>query len=79
MDEDRVQEHDRGVREVIEVRQPELPGGITFKWHITYVPQDSSEGVALRADQAHAIRELLEWMSGERLRRARQPSDNGSI
>jgi hypothetical protein len=79
MDEKHVQQHDNRVHEVIEARQPKRRGSITFERHIKYVPRDSSEGEALRADQARAIRELLEWISGERPRRDRPPSHNGSI
>ena len=77
MDENRVQENDEGVRELIEVRRPEAPRGVTFEWHIKQAPRDSSEGEALRADQAEAIRGLLERLSDQRLHGDRPASDNG--
>jgi hypothetical protein len=62
MHDNRVREHEDGVREVIEVHRPEGCGGITFEWHIKLVPHDSDEGYALRTAQARAIRGLLEWL-----------------
>jgi hypothetical protein len=79
MDDKRVQQHDNGARELIEVRRSNGPDGITLVWHIKVVPHDSSEEEALRADQAHAIRELLEWLSDQRAPGDRSASDNGSI